>query len=55
MGLLATSQFHFRILSVEVNQELFLVSNQMREAVTSVVVGILRYFNEKFAFGICTC
>jgi hypothetical protein len=44
MGLLAPSQFHFSIPSVEVSQETIFIFNQMREggrAVTSVVVWIL--------------
>jgi hypothetical protein len=53
MRLLATYQFYFLVLRIEVSQELVLVSNQMREggmAVTSVVYESCWILIEKLFF-----
>jgi hypothetical protein len=58
MGLVATSQFHFIVSTLEVCQELFFIfhkSNEGGRVVTSVIVWILFEFNRKICFWILLC
>jgi hypothetical protein len=57
MGLLTTSQFHFRIPNIEMSQEIIFSfqSNEEGRMVTSVVVVVLNFVGKKFCCSHFTC